>query len=232
VAPITFAHRPEGDDVVGGLAAALRGGAAGLRVRVYRSADGEAVVAPAPAWRRGLRRIRVAAAPAAELASSGVPRLADLYTELGRDFELCLDLGVPEAAGPAVAAARDAGALDRLWLSSPDLDVLRSLRPPDRNGRPRLVHALGRRRYGDTLEGHAAVLGREGIAALALVEPEWSLGLVTLVRRFGIAAFAWDAREVRRLRALVEMGIDGVSSDQVDRMVATVGEWSAGPPPE
>jgi hypothetical protein len=33
-------------------------------------------------------------------------------------------------------------------------------------------------------------------------------------------------QEVRHLRAVLAMGIDGVYSDHVDRMVATVAEWS------
>ena len=38
------------------------------------------------------------------------------------------------------------------------------------------------------------------------------------------SAFGWDAQEVRHLRELLAMGIDGVYSDHVARMVATVGE--------
>ena len=52
-------------------------------------------------------------------------------------------------------------------------------------------------------------------------------GLVSLFHRFGVKAFAWDAQEVRHLRAMLRMRIDAVYCDRPDRMVATVGEWTA-----
>ena len=64
-----------------------------------------------------------------------------------------------------------------------------------------------------------------GVAALNLRETEWSLGLVTLAHRFDLLAFAWDVQEYRRIRAVLEMGVDGIYSDHVERMVAAVGEW-------
>jgi glycerophosphoryl diester phosphodiesterase len=166
----------------------------------------------------------VATLPAARLAEAGVPRLADLYAELGSDFELSLDLKDPPVAGPLLEVAGAAGAIPRLWLCSGDIETLRRVRAAD--GDVRLVHSMRRRGYGDALERHAAALIREGVAALNLHEAEWSLGLVTLAHRFGLLAFAWDAQEVRRLRALLGMGIDAVYCDHVERMVATVAEWS------
>ncbi len=56
---------------------------------------------------------------------------------------------------------------------------------------------------------------------------DWTAGLVGLFHRFDVLAFAWDLQEVRNLRAVLAMGIDAVYSDHVDRMVATVAEWTA-----
>ena len=86
---------------------------------------------------------------------------------------------------------------------------------------------MGRRAYGDALERHASTLAKAGVAALNLREVEWSLGLVTLAHRFGLLAFAWDAQEYRRIRAVLEMGVDAIYSDHVERMVAAVGEWGS-----
>jgi len=36
-----------------------------------------------------------------------------------------------------------------------------------------------------------------------------ALGLVTLAHRFSLLAFAWDAQEYRRIRAVLQMGVDG-----------------------
>jgi glycerophosphoryl diester phosphodiesterase len=52
---------------------------------------------------------------------------------------------------------------------------------------------------------------------------------VTLAHRFGLLAFAWDAQEYRRIRAVLEMGVDAIYSDHVERLVAAVGEWFAPP---
>jgi len=59
---------------------------------------------------------------------------------------------------------------------------------------------------------------------------DWSAGLVALFHRFGVKAFAWDVQEVRHMRAVLAMGVDGLYSDHVERMVATVAEWSVDGP--
>lgn len=229
--PITFAHRggradaPENTLVA--FARALEHGAGGLESDARLSGDGEVVLVHGTHIRRGLRRLPVGSTPADRLAEAGVPRLRDLYREVGTDFELSLDLQDPAAAGAVVAAARDAGAAGRLWLCSGATGVLAEVRRIAPG--VRLVHSLRRRRYGDTLEPHVAALAREGIAALNLPDREWSAGLMALVHRFGVAAFAWDVQETRRLLALLDMGVDAVYSDHVDRMVATVrGQEDAG----
>jgi glycerophosphoryl diester phosphodiesterase len=57
---------------------------------------------------------------------------------------------------------------------------------------------------------------------------DWTAGLVALFHRFGVRAFAWDVQEVRHLREVLRMNVDGLYCDRPDRMVATVGEWVAG----
>lgn len=231
MAPITFAHRggraddaPENSLVAFRRALAL--GATGLESDARLSADGQVVLVHGPTVRVGIRRAKVGALPAARLAELGVPRLADLYTEVGTDFELSLDLKEPDLTGPIVGLARDAGALERLWLCARELTELESARRVDAD--VRLVHSMGRRVYGDGLERHASALANGGVAALNLREAEWSLGLVTLAHRFNLRAFAWDAQEYRRIRAVLEMGVDAIYSDHVDRLVAAVGEWTTG----
>ncbi|HLJ09361.1 MAG TPA: glycerophosphodiester phosphodiesterase [Acidimicrobiia bacterium] len=226
--PITFAHRggradaPE--NTLPAFRRALERGATGLESDARLAADGEVVLIHNSTIRMGLRRVKVGDVPAARLAERGVPRLADLYAELGSGFELSLDLKEPGVAGPLLAVARAAGAIDRLWLCARELADLDAVRRADPD--VRLVHSMGRRAYGDALEGHASMLARAGVAALNLPETEWSLGLVTLAHRFGLLAFAWDVQEYRRMRVVLEMGVDAVYSDHVERMVAAVGEWA------
>jgi glycerophosphoryl diester phosphodiesterase len=228
-APITFAHRcgradaPENS--IEACRRALAVGASGLESDARLSGDGQAVLSHGAAFRRGLRRTPLRSLTVAQLAEVGVPSLAALYAEVGTDYELSLDLKEPEVAGPVLEAAGAAGAIGRLWLCSDDVDVLKKVRELDSD--VRLVHSLPRGGKGASLERHGALLAKEGIAVLNLHETEWTLGVVTLVHRFGLLAFGWDVQEGRRIRALLGMGIDAVYSDHVERMVATVGEWTA-----
>ncbi len=229
--PITFAHRGgRADAPENSLTAfrrALEVGATGLESDARLSGDGEVVLVHGPQIRSGVRRLKVRALPAARLAELGVPRLADLYAELGSDFELSLDLKEPDVASSLLRVARDAGATGRLWVCARDVADLEAARREDPD--VRLVHSMGRRNYGDALERHANTLANAGIAALNLRHTEWSLGLVTLAHRFDLLAFAWDVQEYRRIRAVLEMGVDAIYSDHVERMVAAVGEWAAPP---
>src|SRR5581483_6935252 len=118
---------------------ALEVGATGLESDARLAADGEVVLVHGPTIRTGLRRVKVRSLPAGRLAELGVPRLADLYAELGCDFELSLDLKEPDAAGPILSVARAAGALDRLWLCARDVSDLEAVRRADPD--VRLVHS-------------------------------------------------------------------------------------------
>lgn len=232
--PITFAHRGarayEPENTIAAFRLALDLGASGLETDARLSADGQAVLVHDAVTRVGGRRRRVDRTPADELASGEVPRPADLYAELGTGFDLSVDLQVPGVAGPVIEAAVAAGggALSRLWLCSPDLDLLRELhasREALSGGAgegPRLVHSVRRRALGRPLERHAADLASIGLDAMNFHHTEWTSGLVSLFHRFGVLAFAWDAQETRHLRAVLSMGVDAVYCDRPERMVEAV----------
>lgn len=225
---ITFAHRgarlEEPENTLRAFRRARDQGAAGLETDVWLSADGEVVCTHDATVRRGLRRVRVGATAAQELARMEVPRLADVYEELGTDFELSVDAKTPEVARPLLDVARRYRALGRLWLCHPDFTLLRELRA-ERD--VRLVHSTAKKSVGGPLERHAHELAEAGIDACNLHHTEWTAGIVALYHRFGVRAFAWDVQEVRHLRAVLDMGIDAVYSDNVARMVAVVAEWNA-----
>ena len=228
--PITFAHRggraAARENTLPAFRRALESGATGLESDVRLSADGEVVlVHDAFIWAR-LRRRRVAQTTAAVLAELGVVRLVDLYEDLGTDFALSLDLYDVAAVAPLLQVVDRAGAAEQLWLCSGRLSTLASARAIDE--RVHLVHSTKRSAFQASAERHADRLAEHGIAACNLRHDEWTAGLVGLFHRFGVLAFAWDVQETRHLRAMLEMGIDAVYSDHVDRMVATVSEWSDG----
>ena len=230
--PITFAHRgarlEEPENTLPAFRRALESGAAGLESDAWLSGDGEVVLVHDGTVGRGLRRRKVPVTTAAELAGFGVPRLADLYAELGADYELSIDVKDAAVVAPMLAIAAEAGpgAVERLWVCSPDLALLGALRSQTA---ARLVHSERRDHIRTPLERHAYELSNLGIDTMNMHHTDWSAGLVALFHRFAVRAFAWDVQEVRHLRAVLKMNVDGLYCDRPDRMVATVGEWAAGP---
>jgi glycerophosphoryl diester phosphodiesterase len=230
-APITFAHRGARDtlpdNTLRAFRRALELGARGLESDARCSSDGQVVLVHGPTARRGLLRSRrVAAATAADLADLEVPRLADLYEVLGTDFELSLDVYDPNAGEHICDVADAAGATDRLWLCSANRTLLERLRR--RAPAANLVHSVRRRKLDVSPERHAALLAESGIQVVNMHRTDWTSGLVSLYRRFGLQVFAWDVQEVRHFREVLQLDIDGVYSDHVDRMVAVISEWTAG----
>jgi glycerophosphoryl diester phosphodiesterase len=229
VRPITFAHRgarsEAPDNTLPAFRRALELGARGLETDAWLSGDGEVVLVHDAVARKGFRRRKVAKTSAVELAALGVPRLADLYDDLGSDFELSIDVRDRDAAEPIAELARAAGddAVTRLWLCHPSTKFLARLRA--RAPEVKLVHSQWRQRIETPIERHAADLTSAGIDAMNFHHTEWSGGLVSLFHRFDVRAFAWDVQEVRHLRAMLKVGVDALYCDYVDRMVATVAEW-------
>ena len=226
---ITFAHRggrahaPE--NTLEAFRTGLALGASGLESDVWVAGDGVPVLVHDARFRRGLRRVDVKASTAAELATLAVPSLADLYADVGRDFELSLDLKERDAIEPTVAVVRTHGDPGRTWLCGYSVTRLTEMRGdhPD----VRLVNSRPRDRVDGSIERHAARLADAGIDAMNMRHTEWTAGLVALFHRFGVRAFAWDVQHVRELRTVLGFGVDAVYSDRVDRMVATAGEWGS-----
>ena len=223
--PIAFAHRGASahapENTLEAFTLALRLGATGLESDVWVTADGEAVLDHDGVVGGRLRRRRIAKARRDELPPH-VPTLEDLYTTCGTDFELSLDVKDPAAFDPVVAVARAAGddALRRLWLCHPDWEQVAAWRRQD--DAVRLVDSTRLSRIGEGPERRAADLAAAGVDALNMHHSDWTGGLTTLVHRFGVLAFGWDAQVPRVLDELVDLGIDAVYSDHVDRMVDAV----------
>jgi len=197
-------------------------GATGLEADAWQTADGLVVLDHDGLVKRGLRRRPIAAFRRDELPAT-VPTLEELYAACGTAYDLSIDVK-HTATGPAVvetARAAAPGAPKRLWLCHPDWRVLAEWRAayPDVH----LVNSTRLRHVKEGPERRAAQLASAGIDAVNLHYTEWTGGLTTLFHRFERLAFGWDAQHERVLRELVGMGIDGVYSDHVDRMVAVLG---------
>ncbi len=221
--PIAFAHRgarahaPE--NTIDAFRLALRLGATGLESDVWLTSDGVAVLDHDGVVRNGLRRRRFAELSRAALPSH-VVTLEDLYEVCGTDFELSLDVKDAAAATTAVATARAAGAVGRLWLCHPDWHQVAQWR--ELGGDVRLVDSTRRRLMKEGPERRAADLADAGVDAVNLHHTDWTTGFTTLFHRFELLALAWGAQHDHVLSAVLAMGVDGVYSDHVDRMVDAV----------
>lgn len=220
--PIGFAHRGARADApentIEAFTLARRLGASGLESDVWLTADGEAVLDHDGVVRNGLRRRSIADVRRADLPDH-IPTLAELYEACGTAADVSLDVKDPAAAPRVVGVAREAGgdALGRLWLCSPDWEVAASWRALSDD--VKLVDSSRLKKMKEGTERRAAAITDAGIDAVNLHWSDWSGGLVTLFHRFGRHAFGWDAQYRRQLDALLAMGIDGIFSDHVERMV-------------
>jgi glycerophosphoryl diester phosphodiesterase len=220
--PIAFGHRgapahaPE--NTLESFALALRLGATGLESDVWVTADGIPVLEHDGSVRVGRRRRPVTGLRRDQLPAR-IPELSDLLRGFRDDIHLCLDLKHREAGRPVVDLVRAVAPelLPRLWLCHPDLTALVELREyaPD----VRLVNSTRLERLKEGPERRAAVLAAEGIDAVNLHRADWTGGLTTLFHRFDRVAFGWDLQFDHQLRPALRMGLDGVFSDHVDRMV-------------
>ena len=232
--PIGFAHRGarahERENTLAAFTVALEMGATGLESDAWVTADGQAVL-DHDGWMRSgrLRRRRAIADCHREELPDHIPTLAELYDACGTDFELSLDLKDASAASAVIdsvdaAAARAQQPLrERVWLCHPDVDTLVGLRErwPD----VRLCNSTRLSRLDGGPERRAAVLAEAGIDSVNLHQTDWTGGLVTLFHRFEILCFGWDAQQPRVLAELLDMGIDAVYSDHVDRMRDALAGW-------
>jgi glycerophosphoryl diester phosphodiesterase len=231
--PYAFAHRgarahaPE--NTLEAFSLALRLGATGLESDVWITADGEAVLDHDGLVGRRPRRRPMATVDRRDLPPH-VPTLAELYETCGTAPQISLDVKDPAAFDRVVAVARAAGddTLTRLWLCHSRWEQVAEWR--GRCADVRLVDSTRLDRIKEGPERRAATLAARGVDALNMHHLDWTGGLTTLVHRFGVLAFGWDAQTPRVLAELVDAGIDGVYSDHVDRMVDAVA--AAYPEPE
>ena len=148
-----------------------------------------------------------------------------MYAQLGIDFDFSIDAKHHKVIEPMIQVARDHGAETRLWLCYPLLEALGTLRSTTT---ARLVHSCPKDRLAVGVEQHARNLQMAGVDAMNFRHTEWTAGLVALFHRFEIKAFAWDVQEIRHLREMTRIGIDGLYCDRPKRMVDTVTQYASG----
>jgi glycerophosphoryl diester phosphodiesterase len=153
-----------------------------------------------------------------------IPTLAELFEACGTDYHLSLDLKGPGTGEEVIRVVGEHAPelLSRLWLCHHELDVLAGLRRV--HGEVKLVDSTRLHRIDEGPERRAARLAELGIDGINLRKADWNGGLVALFHRFERTAFSWDLQHEHLLRPAFRMGIDGVYSDYVDRMVEAFNE--------
>jgi glycerophosphoryl diester phosphodiesterase len=216
---VLFAHRGaranEPEHTLDAFALALRLGATGIHVEAWTTRDGVVVLDRTGLTRRFPRR---------RIADVDHQSVATRFVTLQEMFDL--ELGVPiridtpddATASAVLEEAGCRGITGRVWLTHPDLEVLAGWR--DAAPQVRLVNCASVEALPLGPERRAAELAAARVDAVALPENDWSGGLVTLFHRFEVLAFADGAHYERQLVRLLDMGVDAVSGDHVDRMAA------------
>ena len=221
--PIGFAHRGASaaapENTLEAFRLAVELGASGLESDVWVSNDGEAVLDHDGLVGGWLRRRPMGTVLRHRLPGH-VPTLGELYEACGTALPLSLDVKDPAALDAVLAAADAVGARGNLWLCHPDIDLLAGWREQAEGAH--LVASTKLRAFADGTERAAAELSRLSIDAVNLHHTEWSGGLTTLFHRFELVCLGWDAQLPRHLAELLDMGIDGVFSDHVDRMMEAI----------
>ncbi|MDE0067887.1 MAG: glycerophosphodiester phosphodiesterase [Acidimicrobiaceae bacterium] len=217
---ILFAHRGartlERENTIAAFKRAVSLGATGLETDAWLTSDGE-VVLDHDGYHRRFPRQWLKDTNRADLKAH-ICTLVEFYDSVGIHLPVSVDLKDPEAFAPIVEIAREYRTGQQLWICHPELDLLAQWR----QGAPdvRLVHSTAMQRLPNGPERLAAELSSAGVDAVNLRQGEWTAGLVALFHRFEVLAFGWDAQHERQLASLIDMGIDAVYSDHVERMVA------------
>jgi glycerophosphoryl diester phosphodiesterase len=131
---------------------------------------------------------------------------------------ISIDIKDFDAVDPLMEKAIISGfPLDKLWLCHYEIDKV--LQMKKRYPAVRVVDSTRLSKVKEGIEKRAALLAEHNIDALNMHVSDWSGGLVTLLHRFNILTFGWDAQFPPILETAFRMGLDGVYSDHVDRLV-------------
>ncbi len=220
--PILFAHRGASayapENTLESFALAQKLGATGLESDVWVTKDGVLVLDHDGVVKSRLRSKSISEFDASQLPSH-IPTLEEMLLHCGTQYQLSLD--VKDAAVFAsienVVSNIDNSMLERLWLCHPSIDVLIAQRKIV--SQCKLVDSTRLAKIKEGPERRAATISSNGINACNLHFTDWNGGLVALFHRFNVVTFGWDMQHESVLVDSMRMGLDGVFSDWVDRMV-------------
>lgn len=136
-----------------------------------------------------------------------------LVAGIGEHTALAVASDHPREALGTVAQARRSGMLERLWITSHDLEVLDLVRAD--SPATRILHACDPAKAPGGPERHAADIRERGIEGVMVPAALVSAGLVALFGRFGRVVGAEGAQHPRLVRAATRAGADIVCGPSV-----------------
>lgn len=219
--PIAFGHRgarahaPE--NTLAAFELALELGATGLESDVWMTADGVPVLDHDGVVKRPIGKSRRIGDLQRSALPQHIPSLPELLDHCGSDYHLSLDLKAQGSGAAVIAtiAETQPAMLERVWLCAPRWETLLPLRDHG----VKLVDSTRLSQIKEGAERRAATLREHGIDAINLHHTDWTGGTVALFHRFERVTFGWDMQEPHVLQAALRMGLDGLFSDWVDRMI-------------
>ncbi len=229
VAPIGFAHRGARaharENTLEAFSLAIEMGATGLESDVWLTADGVPVLDHDGVVEGPFGEAPISSLARAELPT-WIPTLRELYEACGTERPLSLDVKDESAALPTLAVARELRAESQLWLCHWNWRVVASWR--EHSAAVKLVDSTDPRHMTTPAPERARRMTELGIDALNLHHRHWDEARVAPFREAGHFVLGWDAQEEDTLRRLLALGLDGVYSDHVDRMMRVLGASPAG----
>jgi glycerophosphoryl diester phosphodiesterase len=194
---------------------ALARGATGLETDAWITADGAVVLdhdgLAGPPGRQPIAEVRRDQLPA------HIATLDELYEQCGTDFALAVDVKTPAVTAALVATAARHDAAHNLWVVAPAAAQLADIRDAHRVVTIR-GNVLRSRRRPRALAAAAEL----DVAAINARWMWWNRGLVEQVHRMGMLVFGYDAQRTISLDRSFRIGVDGVFSDHVDRLVTAL----------
>ncbi|TAL41610.1 MAG: glycerophosphodiester phosphodiesterase [Salinibacterium sp.] len=218
--------------------AAVAAGVDYIETDVHSSSDGVAVLSHDADLRRlaGIDK-RVDELTFAELSNLDLGRgegFCSLDDALG-EFAVIrfnIDIKAQDAVEPTVRAIREAGAVDRVLVTS----FNEGRRSAAARALPGVASSASAGRFVPALL--AGKLGMTGVMKLALrglvavQVPERGLGMrittpriVRQLHALGVEMHVWTVNDPGRMRELLELGIDGLVTDRADLALAVVEEF-------
>ena len=219
--PLAFAHRGArahaAENTIDAFLLALKLGANGIETDAWVTNDGHVVLDHDGVVRQGVRRRPIGSVDRSSLGPH-IPSFEEMLSHIGHDVHISIDVkDINAAQGILDVVDRCGFPSDHVWLCHCEFESVLRLR--DQFPQAKVVDSTRLSKIPEGPEVRAAKLAAHGIDALNMHFTDWNGGLVTMVHRFGVYAFGWDVQFPAALTTAFRMGLDGVYSDHVDRMV-------------